>query len=121
MSSTGDDAAAALNKTDGDTAKGRGGDEGGWAGESGGGLRTAWMIARLQPETRSALKERQEKVRRALEDVRRFAGTRGAIFVLPRVGVETGAAAAVGWDLQVVPSQRDVVRGAIRVIRGGFK
>lgn len=76
-----------------------------------GGLRTAWMTARLQPATRSALKERQEKVRRALEDIRRFTGTRGAIFVLPRVGVETGGAAAVEWDVRVVPSQRDVVRG----------
>lgn len=76
------------------------------------GLRTAWMTSRLKPAMRSALKERREKVRRALEDLRRFAGPRGAIFLLPRVGVETLAAATTDWDVRVVPSQRDIIRGA---------
>lgn len=75
------------------------------------GLRTAWMTARLKPAMRLALNERREKVRQALEDVRRLAGLRGAIFTLPRVAVETGMAAAVEWETRVVPSQRDVVRG----------
>lgn len=75
------------------------------------GLRAAWMATRLKPAMRLALKERREKVRQALEDVRRFEGARGAIFVLPRIGVETTAAAAAEWDVRVVPSQRDVIRG----------
>ncbi|CAN0006883.1 unnamed protein product, partial [Laminaria digitata] len=74
------------------------------------GLRTAWMAARLKPAMRKELKEKRERVRRALEDVRRLAGSRGTIFLLPRIGIETGGAAATGWDLRAVPSQREVVR-----------
>lgn len=83
------------------------------------GLRTAWMAARLKPAMRKELKERRERVRRALEDIRRLAGSRGTIFVLPRVGIETGGAAAEGWDLRPVPSQREVIRGARSLQRGG--
>lgn len=36
--------------------------------------------------------------------------------MLPRVGVETGGAAAVEWDVRVVPSQRDVVRGVTGLV-----
>ncbi|CAM9264513.1 unnamed protein product, partial [Ectocarpus sp. 12 AP-2014] len=74
------------------------------------GLRTAWMATRLKPAVRTALTERRERVRQALEDARRFAGARGAIFLLPRVGVETAAAASTEWDLRAVPSQREVVK-----------
>lgn len=74
------------------------------------GLRTAWMATRLKPASRKALAERRERVRQALEDVRRFAGARGAIFLLPRVGVETTAVASTEWDLRAVPSQREVVK-----------
>ncbi|CAM9536199.1 unnamed protein product, partial [Scytosiphon promiscuus] len=74
------------------------------------GLWTAWMVTRLQPVARNGLKERRERVRLALEDVRRFARARGAIFLLPRVGVETAAAASNEWDLRAIPSQREVVR-----------
>ena len=75
------------------------------------GLRTAWMAARLKPAMRKELKEKRERVMRALEDIRRLAGSRGTIFLLPRVGIETGGAAAEGWDLRPVPSQHEVVRG----------
>ncbi|CAM9498108.1 unnamed protein product, partial [Ectocarpus fasciculatus] len=74
------------------------------------GLRTAWMTTRLKPASRTALAERRERVKQALEDARRFAGARGAIFLLPRVGVETAAAASTEWDLRAVPSQREVVK-----------
>lgn len=47
-----------------------------------------------------------------LQDIRRIAASaRGASFVLPRIGVETLGAANREWDMPVVPSQRDVVRG----------
>lgn len=72
------------------------------------------MATRLPPTARKTLKERRERVRLALEDVRRFARARGAIFLLPRVGVETAAAASGEWDLRAIPSQREVVRGALR-------
>lgn len=75
------------------------------------GLRTTWMAARLKPAMRAELKERRERLRRALQDVRRLAGSRGTIFLLPRIGIETGGGAATGWDLRAVPSQREVVRG----------
>lgn len=65
----------------------------------------------FSPQSRSALKERRERVRLAIEDVRRFAGARGANFLLPRIGVETTAAASAGWDVRTVPSQREVVKG----------
>ncbi|CBJ25838.1 tetratricopeptide repeat domain protein [Ectocarpus siliculosus] len=74
------------------------------------GLRAAWMATRLKPAARTALAERRERVRQALEDARRFAGAQGAIFLLPRVGVETAAAASTEWDLRAVPSQGEVVK-----------
>lgn len=78
------------------------------------GERTAWMTARLKPATRQELRNRRTRILRALEEVRRCAGTRGAIFVLPRVGVDTKAAASAEWDLRIVPTQRGVVRGEQR-------
>ena len=66
------------------------------------------------PRERLALNEKRDRVRLALEDVRRFAGARGAIFSLPRVGVQTAAAASTEWDVRAVPSQREVVKGECR-------
>lgn len=79
------------------------------------------MATRLQPAVRKALKARRERVQLALEDVRRFARAHGAIFLLPRVGVETAAAASNEWDLRAIPSQREVTRGeagagAVRIV-----
>lgn len=75
------------------------------------GLRTAWMETRLEPALRSALSERRERMKRLLEDVRRLAGPFGKMMVLPRVAVETRGVATAGWDVSMVPSQRDIVRG----------
>lgn len=83
------------------------------------GLRTAWMASMLKPAMRKELKEKRERVRRALEDIRRLAGSRGTIFLLPRIGIETGGTAAEGWDLRVVPSQHEVVRGTGSLQRSG--
>lgn len=69
------------------------------------------MASRLKPAMRLVLEERRERIQQALEDVRRFTGPRGAIFVLPRVGVQTGANATKGWGLGVVTLERDIVRG----------
>lgn len=70
------------------------------------------MLAKLGPGQRLALQKKQQKVRIALQDVRRIAASaRRAFFMLPRIEVETAGAASVEWEMPVVPSQHDVVRG----------